>query len=307
VLISVILPVYNEEENIPELYERLKTVSHQLNKDYQFEFIFSDDHSNDDSFNILKKLADEDKRVKIVRLAHNTSGHYPAWCGLQYAKGEAVILMASDLQDPPEKLPELINKWREGYDIVWGRRSSKRDPLFTKATSFLYAHVIRLIAFKNFPTKGRDIVLLNKKVTKELQKYKERNSSIINVIMWLGFTSTEVDYNREARKYGDTKFNFKKRVKIGIDSLLSESYLPVRIIFWVGLLMLIASAIFGLLIISDIINQPSSIFLFVLALFGFNFLFLGISSEFLARIHEQTRGRPIWVVEEKININGDTN
>ena len=303
-LISVVLPAFNEEGNLPLLFKRLAAVAAQL-KDHVFEFIFIDDCSSDSTPAILAQLKAEDSRIQIIRFARNCGSHAAVEAGIKYCRGDVAVVMATDLQDPPEIIPRLIEQWEKGYRVVWGDREKREGESFAvRVCSRVYYFLMNLLTDVVYPSGGADIFLIDRIVIEALRETTEKNSEIFILIVWLGFSQTHINYVKEARYAGSSKWNFSKRLKLFFDSLISFSYIPLRLMSFIGSLLALTGLLYGIFVfvkrfqgIIDI-EGFSSLMIVMLLIGGFQMCMMGILGEYLWRTYDETRKRPKYVIEK---------
>ncbi|MFA5156662.1 MAG: glycosyltransferase family 2 protein [Candidatus Omnitrophota bacterium] len=301
-LATVIIPVFYNAESLPALYEQTNAAIKDI-PDVRFELIFVDDGSGDNSFDVLSGIARNDSRVRIIKLTRNFGAFAACFAGLSYAKGDCAIFMAADLQDPPEILSKLIEKWKNGSEIVYAARQKREEAKLKIFFSNIFYFIFRKIALKDMPPTGFDFVLIGRKVIDVLLSAKEKNSSLIGQILWTGFKADSVPCIKKKRYFGRSRWVLSKKIKYLIDSLLSFSYFPIRAISLIGITMAMLSFIFGLYIISQkiFLGIPvpgfASILVIILFTSGIQMLMLGVLGEYLWRNLEETRGRPMFVVE----------
>jgi dolichol-phosphate mannosyltransferase len=301
--VSIVLPTYNEEDNIPLLYERLCKVANSL-KDIDLEFIFVDDASIDKTPEILKSLARKDPRVRTIRFSKNFNFHSGHLAGITCARGDAMMIMSADLQDPPEIIPDMIDRWQEQYEIVWAVRKMRNDPYRNILQARLFYWLLRKIALPRFPAQGADVVLFSRKVAEYLIKAQEKHSTIYGQISWMGFRQTEIEYVRAPRHGGSTGWSFDRSFKHAVDAFTSFSYFPIRFISYSGLLFIGAGmACLAFLIIQRLIlNQNVSQWWWILDAMmifsGIQCLMVGIVGEYVWRALEQIRKRPLYIIDE---------
>lgn len=304
--LSLILPVLNEEENLPLLVSRLQQVAQELPQEI-FEFIFVDDGSTDESFQRLKQLAELDKRVKAVRLSRNFGSHHACLAGLSYASGQRFIVMAADLQDPPELIPQLVQA-EGGVDVVWAQRQAREESKRVLFFAGLYHAFMRRFVFPDWPGEGADVVLITRRVRSALLSWPEKNTSVFGQIFWLGFPSRSITYVKGKRQAGKSKWNFSKRAKLGLDSVVSFSFLPIRFISYAGILISFTGFLYALLIvflrIFQITQVPgwSTLMIVILLVSGLQLLMLGVIGEYLWRSADQVKARPFYVVAEQLGL-----
>ena len=303
-LLSIIIPSYNEEENLPVLYERLKHVAETL--EHTFEFIFVDDGSSDGSFQCLEDLARKDSRVKVIKFSRNFGSHAACLAGLAQAIGDACTFLSADLQDPPEMIVTLISEWARGYEVVfgireWGKESSR---LFPK----IYYKAVRRFALKNMPETGTDVFLIDRKVVDAVVSIREKNTSIFGLILWSGFKQTIVQYRKGTRQKGISKWTLGKKIKLFIDTFVSFSYIPLRLISVVGIMIAFMGFLYAFFIVfnrlffSVPVEGWASLMVVLLVVSGTQLVFLGILGEYLWRNFDETRKRPPFIIDRMIGF-----
>lgn len=313
--ISFVIPMFNEEECIQILYSRILKVCQKIHT--KFELIVVNDGSSDDTLNILKKIRRKDQRVKIISFARNF-GHQPAIiAGLKYAVGDLVIVMDADLQDPPELVPSMIEKWRQGYKVIYGIREERQENWLKKICyKLFYRLLIQLSPLKTIPLDAGDFCLMDKMVVKEMRRFKEDRPFIRGLRTWVGFKQTGIEYSRPGRFAGKSKYSFIKLFRLAFDGLLSFSTVILRITIVAGLIISFLSIIYAfyisitrMLILFKIISTNTVIpgwttpVVSITFLMGLQFIFLGIIGEYISRIYSQGRERPQYIVEEIIGLN----
>lgn len=305
--ISLVLPVYNESENIEELYKRC----YKVLKNYQkFEIIFVDDGSNDNSFELITGLAQKNSEsVKIIRFSRNFGHQIAITAGIDYANGDIVIIMDSDLQDPPEVMLKMIKKWQEGYEIVYAKRRKRKDSLFKKSTAYLFYRLLQKIANINIPVDVGDFRLMDKKVVNALRHMKEHSRFMRGLTSWTGFKETYVFFDRNERKYGKTNYSFLKMIKLAIDGITSFSHIPLRIATYLGFLSaflgiigIIYSLCWRLFLPEATVSGWTTIIVIVSFLGGIQLIILGIIGEYIGRIYTEIQNRPLYLISKKINF-----
>lgn len=240
---SVVVPVYNEELVVSESYRRLKCVMDSLGRPY--EIIFVDDGSNDDTWNILSSICSCDKSVKLIAFSRNFGHQAAITAGMDYSSGRTVVVIDADLQDPPELIPEMLKKWRDGFDVVYGVRSRREgETFFKKASSALFYRLLKNMTDVDMPLDAGDFRLVDRKVCDALKKIPERNRYVRGLVSWLGFRQTGVEFVREKRFAGKTKYPMKKMLKLAFDGIASFSYQPLKLANWCGVIVTIVSLLF---------------------------------------------------------------
>lgn len=301
-LLSVVTPAYNEAQNLPVLYERLCQVCNTLQLDW--EWIVVDDHSTDDTFAVLAELARQNPDVRAVRLARNSGAHTAILCGMQRASGDCAVIMAADLQDPPETLPALIAQWQAGDQVVWAVRARREgEKVSTLGFARLYYFLMRrVIGMKEMPATGADFFLIDRRVIDGLCQFNEGNVSLMALITWMGFRQGQITYDKQARLHGKSGWNLHKKLKLVVDSVTSFSYLPIRLMSYVGFVVAFFGFLYaGLVIANAIGGQPaegwSSLMVVVLVVGGLQMLMMGVLGEYLWRALDEARRRPRYVIE----------
>lgn len=299
--LSIVIPCYNEEEVLPHLREKLLEAIEPLG--IPFEVVLVDDGSKDATWSIISSYAREHSRFKAVRLSRNHGHQLALTCGLDQAHGEVVVIMDADLQDPPSLLPEMLAKWREGFDVVYGKRMQRHGEAFSKK---LFAHLFyrtfaKVTGFQ-IPRDTGDFRLMDRRALDVLQSLKERHRFIRGMVSWIGFNQTPVYYDRPQRFAGVTKYPFRKSLFLAIDAITSFSYAPLRIASYLGTIISLLSFVYILVVIGlkiAGINFPgyTSIMASVLMLGGLQLLVLGVIGEYVGRIFEQGQGRPLYLID----------
>jgi len=318
-LISIITPMFNEEENVSYYYKNIREITDSLSNEYNFEFIITDNSSTDQTFEIIQNIAQEDKRFRIFRLSRNYGYQKSLWTGYCQSKGDACISIDCDLQDPPEIFYKFLEEWKNSYQIVYGIRES-REESFLKSKqivdifylrNFFYI-LLNKISNNDIPKNAGDFMLIDKKIVEILKGIEDHNIYIRGTIFSLGFNKKGITYKRKARKFGKTKFKFSSSLKLALDGIVSMSGLPLKIASVFGIIIAFLTTILsGYFILAKFffdINMPAGLTtIIVLILFGIslNALFLGIIGEYIARIYDQRSNRPITIIKESIDKSED--
>ena len=302
--ISIIIPAYNEEESLPILYERLSKLMENM-KAYEFEVLFINDGSKDKTVEIIKSMREKDNRICYVDFARNFGKEIAMIAGLDYATGDCVIFMDADLQDPPELIPELVKYWEEGYDDVYAkRRSRKGETWLKKFTSKMYYRVLQHVTKVEIQEDTGDFRLLDRRCANALKKLRESQRNTKSMFSWIGYKKKEVLYDRDPRIAGSTKWNYAKLMDLAIDGITSLTTSPLRIstfiaiptfmVLFVYFIYVIAKSI----IIHEAIQAFQAIILLILFFSGIQILLFGIIGEYLGRIFNETKNRPLYLVNE---------
>lgn len=304
--LSAILPCFNEADNLGPVYARLASMAGQTGGDW--EFIFVDDHSSDDTPRALERLAQSDARVKSIRFARNFGSHAAIAAGLATARGDAAVILAADGQDPPEDVPRMLEKWRAGYRVVWAVRAAREDAPWVKAASRMYWSLMRRIALPNSPPAGADMLLVDRRAIDVVNRVHERNTSILGVILWTGFEQAFVEYTKQARLSGTTKWTLAKKVKLALDSVVSFSYVPIRWMSTLGFVTALLGFLYLVVVlvraiaIRELPQGWSSLMAVVLLTSGIQMMMLGMLGEYLWRTLDEARSRPRYVVDGTLNL-----
>lgn len=310
ILCSVVIPAYNEELVVQETYKRLKTVMDFINEPY--ELVFVNDGSKDNTAAIIRKLCETDKRVKLVDFSRNFGHQLASTAGMDYSSGDTVVLIDADLQDPPELIPEMIRKWREGYEVVYGVRIKRiGETFFKKLTAKLFYRFMKSMTEVDMPLDTGDFRLIDRKVCNALKAANEKNRYIRGLISWLGFKQIGIEYVRDKRFAGETKYPLKKMIKFAFDGITSFSYKPLRLATYFGTVISGLSFLYLLVVLfqrlftDDTVAGWASILAVSLFFNGIILIILGIIGEYIGRIYDEVKGRPLYIVRETININTD--
>lgn len=302
-LISVVVPVYCEEDNIEPFYNAL--ISAIRKEDFDLELIFVDDGSTDRTYEYLCATADKDPQVKVLRLTKNFGAHAAVTAGINCTSGDAVAIISIDLQDPPDLIVQFVDKWRKGHSVVLGVREGRDDPLLIRVLTRAFYWLLRKIAFPDLPKEGMDTGLFDRKVIDVFIRIKEHDVVPIYAIFSLGFDSISIAYHRQKRQFGFSSITMGKRLRLAVDLITTYSHVPIRLISLVGLLGSIISVIMGLQVIYNQlvlgIGGPGwpSIIVLVLFIGSIQMLMLGIIAEYLWRTNRQVKGYPRYVIVEE--------
>lgn len=305
IFISVVIPIFNEEENLPVLTERLLNVLSQYNK---FEIIYINDGSTDNSPNIIEELCDKNKSIKLVNFSRNFGHQAAISAGIDYAEGDAVIVMDGDLQDPPELLPEFIEKWKEGYDVVYAIRKHRRENILKRTAYYIFYRLLNRISEINIPLDTGDFSIMDRKIIDHIKSLPEKNRFVRGIRSWIGFKHIGLEYSRQKRNLGEPKYTTGKLIKLALDGFYSFSRKPLKFALQIGAVITISSfmvimIILYLKLISDMNISGSVIILIaVLLLGGIQLIMLGIMGEYIGRIYDEVKGRPSFIVKSTKNI-----
>lgn len=301
--LSIVVPVYYNEQNLRPLYHDIKTKIIDV-IDFEYEIVMVDDGSEDNSWQVIQELAEQDRNIRPLRLSRNFGSHAAILCGLVNASGDCAVIKAADLQEPTELILQMYQEWRQGYNVVLAVREIREDKSFF---SDLYYWLTRRVALPKMPAHGFDVFLLDRKVIEVLKNLDEPNSAITGQILWSGFKTKEICYDRKQREIGKSKWTLAKKIRLVADTMFSFSTLPITAITWVGTLSCIGSAFWALLVLisrlSDGIEVPgfTTLFIFQLFSFGIIMLTLGVLGNYLWRTFDASRGRPVYIIEDDLS------
>lgn len=303
---SIVVPVYNEQEAIPLFHEAIVPVMESLKDPY--EIIFVNDGSKDNTLAVLTELAKKDKNVKVANFSRNFGQQAAIFCGLELSQGDAVIDMDVDLQDPVAAIPLMVEKWKEGYEIVHGKRSKRKgESIFKKVTSSIYLKFLKMISGMDIPKNVGEFKLFDRKVVDTIVSMPEHNRYLRGLTSWVGYKQTEIEFVRNERSAGKTKYGLKKLVKLAGNGIVSYSTWPLSLAMVAGIIFGLASFVifttFSILAICKI-SLPVAAWIIPLIITCFSVLFTlnGFSNIYLRRTYEESQNRPRYIVSEKINM-----
>jgi polyisoprenyl-phosphate glycosyltransferase len=301
---SLVIPIYNEQENITEMYRRLHSVMEQLDGDV--ELILIDDGSRDRSLRMMRELHHHDSRVRYLSLARNFGHQIAVTAGLNFVQSKCIIVMDADLQDPPELILTMIDKWREGYQVVYAQRISRqKEGLIKRFTAYLFYRILRRLAKVDIPVDTGDFCLMDRQVVDILNSMPERNRYIRGLRAWVGFSQTSVLFERNPRFAGDVKYTFGKSLSLAIDGIISFSTVPLRLATYLGIISATIAIVMILLVLYWRIFTPVSqligytlITISMFFLGSVQLISIGILGEYIGRIYEEVKGRPLYTLKE---------
>jgi len=307
-LLSFIIPAYNEAQNLPVLHERITAIDWPA-LGFEIEIIIVDDHSTDGTPALLTGIRERDPRVKWLRFSRNFGSHVALAAGIEHARGDVISLLAADLQDPPEIVPALLERWKAGGLIIWAARDKVEGVSFSnRIFSRLYYRMMRWFALPQMPKEGADFLIFDRCVANALNQARERNTSILALIQWLGFQQEFVPYTKQSRATGRSKWTLSKKIKLVIDSLVGFSYAPIRLMSGLGVSIAMLGLLYAaiLFVLRFVYLKPvegwTSLICVVLVTSGIQLLMLGVLGEYLWRNFDETRGRPRYIVESRVGI-----
>jgi|KBSSwiStaDraftv2_1062776.scaffolds.fasta_scaffold27126_6 dolichol-phosphate mannosyltransferase len=310
--LSLIIAAYNEESNLPVLYERIAKLDWRA-LGVEVELIFVDDHSKDRTLEVLRDLASKDPRIKWLRFSRNFGSHKAFTAGLEQASGEAAVILAADLQDPPETIPQLLEQWRAGAKVVWAVRGDREgEALHTKFFAQVYYALMRRYAVAEMPETGADFLLMDRVVLEALKQSPERNTSLLALVQWMGFKQAQIVYTKQARLSGVSQWSLAKRLKLAVDSFVSFSYAPIRMMSGFGFLFALLGFLYALFLavrrifFGAPIEGWTSLICVVLVVSGVQLVMLGVLGEYLWRTFDESRRRPRYIIEASHGIEPGT-
>jgi len=301
---SFIVPIYNEQETIPQLYSRISAVMDRM--DSAVELILVNDGSRDNSLQMMRELHQQDRRVCYLSLARNFGHQVAVTAGLNFIRGQVVVILDADLQDPPELIPEMVEKWRQGYQVVYAQRIQRRqEGWFKRFTAYVFYRLLKRLADIDIPTDTGDFCLMDRQVVEVLNAMPERNRYIRGLRSWIGFRQTAIRFEREPRFAGEVKYTFRKSFALAINGLVSFSKVPLRISTYVGLLSAAIALFMALLVLYWRFLEPNSpvtglttIIVAIFFLGAVQLVSIGILGEYIGRIYEEVKGRPLYTLAE---------
>jgi dolichol-phosphate mannosyltransferase len=304
--LSVVIPIFNEEETIPELDRRLKELMNGLG--VSWEVVFVDDGSKDQSLPMLRALAEQEPRYKLLGFGRNFGHQVAITAGVDRAEGDAVVVMDADLQDPPEVVADMLAKWREGFDVVYGVRTKRHgETFFKRFTAALFYRFLRLMTGVDIPVDVGDFRLMSRKVVVTLRSLRERHRFVRGLVVWVGFRQTAVYYERASRFAGETKYPLRKMIRFAFDAITSFSVTPLRAATWLGLgAGFVAATAAAWAVVQGVRGEvvPGWTTIMILVAIGSSaqLLVTGILGEYVGRIYEEVKRRPLYTVSEQVNL-----
>ncbi|NCO10964.1 glycosyltransferase family 2 protein [Candidatus Saccharibacteria bacterium] len=302
--VSILIPAYNEEESLTHLFTRLANLANKL-KDYEFEFLFVNDGSKDKTLDIIQDYAEKDSRVAYINLSRNFGKEIAMIAGLDHVKGDATVIIDADLQDPPELIPKMLHFWEEGFDDVYAKRETRDGETWLKQfTSKMYYRTLQSVTHIPIQEDTGDFRLLDRRVVEALKEFRESQRNTKAMFSWVGFHKKEILYNRDPRVAGETHWNYRKLINLAVDGITSFTTAPLRVATVAGMLVsvfafiyLIYTVLSALLVGSSADGYPSMMAV-ILFLGGVQLLSLGIIGEYVGRIFNETKQRPLYLIEE---------
>jgi glycosyltransferase involved in cell wall biosynthesis len=294
-LVSVVIPMYYEEKVAEECCKRLKRVMDSCG--YPYELIFVNDGSRDGTQGILEQLAGRDNRVKVIAFSRNFGHQAAVTAGIDKAGGSAIVIIDADLQDPPELIIEMLRLWEQGYEVVYAKRKRRKgESFFKRVSASLFYRVLDMLSDTRIPVDTGDFRLIDAKAADVLRNMREKDRFLRGMVSWVGFRQVPVEYEREERYAGETKYPLKKMIKLALDGIFSFSYKPLKLSQYLGFFAVISV---------PLIFTRDAIMAAVVFLGGVQLISIGILGEYIARIHEESKGRPLYIIEKEINIDDE--
>lgn len=304
---SIVVPVYNEEEVIHETYRRLTEVMRSTKEAY--ELLFVNDGSRDRTAEIIKEYSEQDPAVVLLDFARNFGHQIAITAGMDYARGEAVVVIDADLQDPPELILEMIEKWKQGFDVVYAKRTKRKgETYFKKQTAAMFYRFLRAMTDIDIPLDTGDFRLLDRKVCNQMNSIQEKNRFVRGLVSWVGFKQIAVEYERDERLAGESKYPLKKMLKLSMDGITSFSYKPLKLASYAGVTLSGVGFIYLLVVVylklftDSTITGWSSLIVIQLFFSGIILIILGMIGEYIGRIYDETKNRPLYIVREKYQL-----
>lgn len=307
-LLSVVVPVYNEQEVIAETAKRLRGVLDGMSVDY--EIVFVNDGSRDGTLSVLRPLCEADARLKLVNFSRNFGHQIAITAGMDMTWGDAVVVIDADLQDPPEVIPGMFERWKQGYEVVYGKRLSREgETFFKKFTAKVFYRFMARMTEVDMPVDTGDFRLLDRKVVDALRRTPERNRYVRGIVSWLGFKQCAYEYERHERFAGQTKYPLKKMLKLACDGLVSFSVKPLRWIMGSGVVLSVLSVLYLVYILiaslCGVAMLSAGLYAMlglIVLLLGVVMVFLGVLGEYIGRIYDESKARPLYLVSDTVNI-----
>ena len=307
--VSVVIPMYYEEEVAEECYKRVKNVLTSL-KDYEHEILFVNDGSKDKTLEILESIAEKDKQVKVISFSRNFGHQCAVTAGLQYVTGDAIVVIDADLQDPPELIPDMLTLWKQGNEVIYAKRKTREgESKFKLLTAKMFYRILNGLSDVEIPADTGDFRLVDRKVVDVINSMPEHNKFLRGLFSWIGFKQQPFEYERKERFAGKTKYPLKKMLKLASDGIISFSTKPLKIVGGLGIITIIISVLLLLYsVISYIFNLNqltpgwTSIMVAITLFSGVQLLSIWIISEYLARIYDESKKRPQYIISKTINL-----
>jgi dolichol-phosphate mannosyltransferase len=305
--LSIVVPVFNEEAVIEELHSRLTRVAADLEESY--EILYVNDGSKDRSMNLLEDLVKRDPHVRVIQFARNFGHQVAITAGMEHAQGEAVVVIDADLQDPPELIGPMLAKWREGYDVVYAVREKRQgDTFFKRATAAIFYRLLKRITNVDIPLDTGDFRLMSRRAIDAMKLFSERNRFVRGLVSWIGFKQTGITFVRAERFAGETKYPLKKMLRFAMDGIVTFSFLPLQMATYLGF-MVSGLSFLGILWVlymrmftQETIVGWASLMVIALFLGGVQLITLGVIGEYIGRIYDEVKRRPLYLIQERLGF-----
>lgn len=309
--LSIIIPIFNEAAVLVELHRRLREVMSGLEPIVRsWEVVFIDDGSKDESLQMLREMAAAEPRFKVIAFARNFGHQVAITAGVDKAEGDAVVIMDADLQDPPEVVGEMIERWRAGFDVVYGvRRSRAGETIFKKLTAAAFYRILRsMLGGISIPVDAGDFRLMSRAVVVTLRALRERHRFVRGMVAWIGFKQSALYYDRDARFAGETKYPFSKMLRFALDAITSFSTAPLRLATWLGVASAVVAIVYSLFVVyakiflGDMVQGWTTLMIAVALGTSVQLFMIGVLGEYVGRIYEEIKGRPLYITAELLNL-----
>lgn len=308
--VSLIIPIYFNQDNLIPLYSE---IVHKLYpyKEIDWELVMVNDGSKDDSYNVIKKIASSDSHVKLISLSRNFGSHAAILCGLSECTGDCACVKAADLQEPTELVLDMIEKWKQGNNVVLAERAGREEKFSQKFFANFYYWLVRKTALPSMPKAGFDIFLIDRKVISVLKYLDEKNSALTGQILWSGFKTSHVSYVRKTREIGSSRWTLKKKIRLVMDTLFSFSNLPITVVMWLGFSSVVIATIWAIIVLISrlygciAVDGFTTVMIAQLLSFGIIMVTLGVLGEYLWRTFDASRNRPPYIVEERFSLESE--
>lgn len=308
--VSVVIPMYYEEDVANLCYERVSKVLEELKKEYDYEIIFVNDGSKDKTLAILKEIAAKNEKVKIISFSRNFGHQAAVTAGIKEVSGDAIVIMDADLQDPPELIPDMLKLWEDGNEVIYGKRNTRKgESAFKLLTAKMFYNFLNAMSEVEIPKNTGDFRLVDRAVIDVINNLPEHNKFLRGLFSWVGFEQKEFLYDRPKREFGETKYPFKKMMKLAKDGIISFSTKPLKLVGGLGILsiffsfaILVYSVLSYALNLNNLADGWTSIMVCITFFAGVQLFSLWIMSEYISRIYDESKGRPEYIIKEKINF-----
>ena len=307
--ISVVIPMYYEEKVVEECYNRLKNVLEKLNN-YDYELIFINDGSQDNTLFLLEEIASKNPKVKVISFSRNFGHQAAVTAGLKFVSGDAIVIIDADLQDPPEKIPEMLELWENGYEVIYAKRKSRKgESAFKLLTAKMFYKTLNALSDVEIPKDTGDFRLVDRKVVDVINSLPEHNKFLRGLFSWVGFKQKAYEYERQERFAGKTKYPLKKMLKLASDGIISFSTKPIKLVgalgilsIFISIIILIYALISYIFKLNDLSAGWTSIMVAITFFAGVQLLSLWVISEYIGRIYDEAKGRPQYIIDKKMNF-----